>query len=253
MFLFLTCLLGVTSATLYTFGDVNITMSTISTGNIANTTSSNQCQKLIARSAQLYHVSSSSIYQSWPKGSLATVTDTQNVFPGFTVQDYDVNQIENQVIFGTNTLLNGRILYTLNATYHKSSSTSYNQANVIYQIDLDGSTIIVLYQNGTLNYVSKMDFLGNIIDSVSIPIGFNRLAVTPNKQKALVWNSTSYVKVLNLVTMNDEYTFVPITIPWINWMTEKITFSSDSSLALIEVGFINPITVFNINNWTNIK
>ena len=76
---------------------------------------------------------------------------------------------------------------------------------------------------------------------------YQKMAVTPDYQKALIWNNITYIRVYNLATMTYLGTLVPTVTPALAWMTQKITFSADSSRAIFETGPYNPIAVFNLD------
>ena len=58
------------------------------------------------------------------------------------------------------------------------------------------------------------------------------MVVTPDYQKALIWNNITYIRVYDLATMVYLGTLVPTVTPATPWMTQKITFSADSSRAI---------------------
>ena len=136
-FLFLFFLYQLLLANTFHFEDVVISITSVSTGSIFNTTAGNKCKKLIARSAQVYHVSSQSVYQSWPKNSLSTPTDTINVTP-LSTNDIDVDPTQSQVDFVTTTMTSGGVAYNLNGTYHKTTTLFYNQPYPASYVASDG-------------------------------------------------------------------------------------------------------------------
>ena len=81
-------------------------------------------------------------------------------------------------------------------------------------------------------------------------ISFKRMAVTPDFQKACVWNKSAAVNIFDLNTMTLLHTFVP-PVPTPVFLTELITFSQDSSLALLETSTYNPLFLINLNTFTS--
>ena len=79
-FLFLTILLWPSLCGVHPFADANLTINLVSTGDILlNGAFVDTCTKIIARSNQIYHISSQKTYQSWTKGNLTTPNLTISV------------------------------------------------------------------------------------------------------------------------------------------------------------------------------
>jgi hypothetical protein len=97
---------------------------TVSSGTIYFTGVVDTCKKIVVRSNQIYHLSTQSSYESWPKGSLASPTTVQNV--GFNT-DMGVDSTGRTVVFPSQkvvlfVLTFGSIkIFTLNANYTVAS------------------------------------------------------------------------------------------------------------------------------------
>ena len=95
-----------------------------------------------------------------------------------------------------------------------------------------------------------MDLTGAFISEVTMDISFKRMAVTPDFQKACAWNKSTAINIFDLKTMTLLHTFVPpVTTPY--FLTELITFSQDSSLALLETSTLNPLIMINLKTFTS--
>jgi hypothetical protein len=66
-------------ATVYSFADADIQIEEVSSGAVVTGGSSTPCGRLVARSNQIYHVGTSSIFQSARKGALGTLTNNRNI------------------------------------------------------------------------------------------------------------------------------------------------------------------------------
>ena len=136
-----------------------------------NTTAADQCKKIIIRSAQVYHISKQSIYQSWPQNSLSSPTDTINVTP-LTTKDFDVEPSESNVVIATTQTSSGGMIYNLNATYHRTSTQFYNQGVPPFKVATSGSNIFALISEGGLSKLLKLSMAGVILTEVSMVSGY---------------------------------------------------------------------------------
>ena len=59
-----------------------------------NASTSDECHSIIARNSHVYHTSTKRIYQSWPKGSLNTPTDTLTTLSTGTINAFSVSEAE---------------------------------------------------------------------------------------------------------------------------------------------------------------
>ena len=72
---------------------------------------------------------------------------------------------------------------------------------------------------------------------------FNKMALSPDGQIILVWDDESTVKLLN-PALNILHTHTPTSTPNTS-CTKTISFSQDSSLAIVETDLFNPIVILN--------
>ena len=94
MFFYILSLVVLTAAYNYTFDDAKISLSTVSTTSIVDYSSSpDTCGKLIVWINQVYHLSTTNVFQSSVKGALPTHTSLFNVSTLYDNIDYSVNAI----------------------------------------------------------------------------------------------------------------------------------------------------------------
>ena len=79
-------------------------------------------------------------------------------------------------------------------------------------------------------------------------ISFYKMAVTPDFSTVVVWNNVNEVKILtNYPSLTVAHTY---TLPILAaGTTDKITFSQDSTLAIIETDAVNPIAILDLNTF----
>ena len=256
MFLFiwlLSNLLHPTYAASYPFGNATVNFETIDSGPITTWALTDKCNKLVARSNKIYHVSDELKYESWLKGSLSSPTETINVSPGWSLNGFHVDDIESKVVIATNAWTYGGSIYNLDGSQQRISTQSYDKPYTVHAVAVNGLEIIELVENfggSGLAHLRKIDFTGSLISEITMPFEYKRMDVTPDFQKALVWNSAATVKIFDLTTMTLLHTYSP-PVPCPYYQTQKITFSHDSSLALLETGATNPLIVINISNFSS--
>ena len=204
MFLLLQFLFSISLALTYTFGNVTLNINYVSTGNITNYSSGDQCHKIITRNAQVYHASAEKVYQSWPKGSLNVQTSLQNISgTASTLKDFSVSEDEKEVAFITSDTTNGRIIYTLNTSYQVTSTTSHSQTIAANSVAINGSELILTTQDfGTFKtYLTKVDLSGTVLLNKNTTILNRPMVATPDFQKVLVWSDWSTVKIYDTLTL----------------------------------------------------
>ena len=117
MFLFLNLLVVLTTSDVYTFGNQQVTINTVLSGPIANSSSGDECKKVIARPMQIYHLSSQGKYESWFRGSFTTPHLQKDVLPGSTIYDFDVDPREGEVHLVTSTSSKTYLVYFINSNH----------------------------------------------------------------------------------------------------------------------------------------
>ena len=169
-----------------------------------------QCNKLISRSNKIYHVSSELKYESWLKGSLSSPTETINVTPGWFLDDFNVDIFESKVVIATNAWTDGAIIYNLDGNQQWSSTQNFDKSYKVNAVAINGFEIIELMENylgSGKAHLRKLDLAGNMIAQVNMTIDYKRMEVTPDFQKALVWNYASTVKIFDLTNMTLLHTY----------------------------------------------
>ena len=249
MFLFVFPLLGIALATTFTYPNHTLTIATSASGTIHNLTSGDQCKKILARDRQIYHLSSEGVYQSWPRGDFSVPSEQLVVYPGGSTRDFDVNQTEEEVSIVTTSNSVGRYKFILNSSFQIVSNASFSQVLSTYE------TVLNYPYNYALNigfffpantFITK--FLNNgIITTFVIDNTYTHMAFSPDFNFMFTWNPSSTFQVLDGNTLNSILTITPTITPAAN-STEKVTFSSDSSLAILETDHYNPIIIYNLTS-----
>ena len=110
----------------------------------------------------------------------------------------------------------------------------------------DGINIYVLVLETGITRLKKLNWAGVMINEATMSTAYRKMSVTHDYSKALVWNNVSQVKIYDLASMTLVGFHNPAITP-AAWMTQKITISADSSMAIIETGVYNPIVIINLN------
>ena len=124
--------------------------------------------------------------------------------PGNILRDFDVDRTESKTLFVTDATLNGGVIYNLDGAHQRSSTQTYDRTLILRSVAINGLEIIELAQNYTglgKTLLRKIDLAGSKIAEVKMDVSFKKMEVTPDFQKALVWNSSSVVKIFDLNNM----------------------------------------------------
>ena len=118
------------------------------------------------------------------------------------------------------------------------------------QVGIVNGYLVILETNlGTLtSFLKTVTYSGFIFFSIDLLGIYVEMAVTPNKQKVLVQSSPGTVKVLSLPGLVLLHTHTPAY--WTTNLPKQITFSADSSLAVVEVGHIIPVVLLNLTDYS---
>ena len=99
------------------------------------------------------------------------------------------------------------------------------------------------------NWSKKIEINGNFLDSLTLPPEFIFMEASPDLQKIAVWTELTEVRFYDIsFSLIGEYKS-DIT-PEKN-STERVPFSADSSLAVVETGRLNPIAVINLTDFSS--
>ena len=79
---------------------------------------------------------------------------------------------------------------------------------------------------------------------------WNNMAFTPDYSMAFIWDYYTNIEVINMTTWQFIQTITLPSTPTIQDSTQMITFSQDSSLAIIESDTYNPIIITNLTTFT---
>ena len=127
----------------------------------------------------------------------------------------------------TDVTIQGGVIYNLDGAYQRSSTQTYDRTFTLSSVAINGLEIIECSKLSRVgkNSSSKKGLNGNKIAEAKMDISFKKMDVTPDFQKALVWNSSSVVKIFDLNNMTLLHTFVPSKLAP-NKLTQRITFKA---------------------------
>ena len=90
--------------------------------------------------------------------------------------------------------------------------------------------------------LKQVSYLGSSLQAnLQIP-GYNRHSIAPDFSLGLFWTSATIVNIVRMSNLTIVHSWTPPN-PVAGDITAKITFSSDSSLAIIKTDSINPIQI----------
>jgi hypothetical protein len=248
MFLILLLLLRTSFEASYSFTDTLVMVTTVSSGSITTFgVPGDACKKIKVGATGVYHVSQSAVYQSWRKGSLGVQTSLQNVTSGVEVLDFAVSSSESNVILVANQMADGRVMYLLDGAGAITTATNYTAAVIQSQITITTSSLFYLTKNSTNVTIYKTNYTGFVQSGFFLAVDYVNMIDTPDRQKLLFWSALSSVKIYNAAVTPPALlsTYTPSTVPASN-STKKITFSQDSTLAIIETDSYNPVVVLRL-------
>ena len=123
------------------------------------------------------------MYQSWPKGSLNTLTTLQNISAtAATFKDFHVSEDETKIAFVTSDLSNGVVIYTIDHNNQLSSPQYRNQFIPANAVAINGTSIFLLVRDAgtSITKIYKYDLTGNQQDMKTVPYLHHYLTATPN-------------------------------------------------------------------------
>lgn len=98
--------------------------------------------------------------------------------------------------------------------------------------------------------ISITNTMTNASQTITLPFLSCSIAVTPDRQTALIWDSYTKVYVYSLEWNLPQIHIFNDSLSATQYSTETISFSSDSSFAIIETDNTNPIKVLNLHDFT---
>ena len=84
---------------------------------------------------------------------------------------------------------------------------------------------------------------------------YRNLALSPDGNKILVWTNLSAVQLIDVSVPSSPIlinTWSPQTVPSVLDCTKTISFSHDSSLAIVETDDFNPIEILNTSDLSTV-
>ena len=118
-FYLLPLLLSVTNSSKYAFDDAIIRFKTVSSSPILNyTTASDTCNKLVLWLDQVYHISTTNVFQSALKNSLSNHTGVVNITAVYDVVDFSIAASEMRLYITTTDPINAIRVYRIDQLSH---------------------------------------------------------------------------------------------------------------------------------------
>ena len=110
-----------------------------------------------------------------------------------SVRDFHVSSTEKEVAIITNYEVTGGIVYLLDPSSLISTTKTYNQVIPSLKVAISGTRIYVLKQNvsSSLTLIQKIDHLGVLFDTISLPFSYNNMALSNSNLRLIVWNSVT--------------------------------------------------------------
>ena len=100
--------------------------------------------------------------------------------------------------------------------------------------------------------LKQVSYLGSSLQAnLQIP-GYNRHSIAPDFSLGLFWTSATIVNIVRMSNLTIVHSWTPPN-PVAGDITAKITFSSDSSLAIIKTDSINPIQIMELSTFQIVK
>lgn len=145
----------------------------------------------------------------------------------------------------------GRYRFLLNSTFQIVSNVSFSQLLPTYETALNYPYNYALNMDNLLTSSSLFTkFLNNNVVTTHITSNsYIHMAFSPDFNFLFIWNYYSTFKVLDANSLTPLLTITPNNTPTLN-STQKVTFSSDSSLAILETDSHNPIAIYNLTSLT---
>ena len=172
-----------------------------------------------------------------------------------TIPTFDVTRAENTIIFISDMIAENGLIWDINKD---TKLISYLQNLTIpptpLAVQKNHNTIAVLTDaGGGLSQILLYDQLTEAsFLSTSFPNNFKRMTSNPNFNKIIMWSEWSEVTAFRISDLNNVSHWAPPATPLQANCTQKIIFSLDSSLMIIETDQYNPLVVLNTSNFQEV-
>ena len=195
------------------------------------------------------------MFQSAIKGSIGVHTNIQQLnITIYSIIDFDVSTSELNTIFGTtDTLFNFYVYQLLGPLYSLGFQIKFTSTLIPANVFISSGKIWTLtVAVGLTSMVQIYDeTTGMPINGTSISIDYTKMRVNSAYTIAAIWSDSSAVILMNMTDLTIFTTLIPSNSPLFP-VTETITFSQDSLLAIIETDHLNPIIVVDLTNFQTI-
>jgi hypothetical protein len=247
-FLLFVLLLRSTLASSYSFSDVVIDYSVISSGPITFLSAGDKCRKIVAEDIGIYHVSTESVFESWSKGSLGAFRGKEVVPEAVT--DYDLDPGEARAVFATNAGSAGIRVIEMDGGGSITSTNSFVTVETGVNISANGIGIVQMSIFSGNPRLDRYDTSGaSLAPSSDVLYAFSEMKVSPNRLIGVFWNDNSEFAFIDMATDAFLWFILPANYPP-SPVTQDFAFSSDSSLIVYETDGYNELEVISTSNYT---
>lgn len=185
----------------------------------------------------LHHINTGQTYEGFLSGQLnGSIIDVPAVIssPEYLV-DMGVDPVKKVVVFLASGAINVQVY-----AYNPGASTInhygfFTTASPPTGVAINGTSVYVITQvigTNSRTKIEVLDFSGSTLQLPTSLLGLYRHSITPDFSLGFFWTSTTTLKVVNMSNLSTVYDWSPPNSVTAD-ITSKITFSPDSTLAII--------------------
>ena len=252
-FYLLPLLLSIANSSNYAFEDAIIRFNTVSSSPILNyTTASDTCGKLVLWLDQVYHIITTNVFQSALKNRLSNHTGVVNITTVYDVIDFSIAASEMRLYVATTDPINAIRVYRIDQLSHAVNHL-FNFASPLIpsHIFYSGnklwiSSIDTLNSQTIFQRLERLD--GTLLNETTIPGIYHKITANRILTIAAMVNANSEVLFIDMATYQNLYFWSPPVAPPVN-VTQSISFSRNSLVAIIETDHYNPVTILDLTTF----
>ena len=247
-------LLSIANSSNYAFEDAIIRFKTVSSSPILNyTTASDTCNKLVIWSDQVYHISTTNVFQSALKNSLSIHTGVVNITTVYDVVDFSVSAFEVRLYITTSDPINSiKAFQIIKPSYTVRHLYDFASPQIPSQLFFSGSSLWI-YSIDLLNSQSILQRLdrvhGTLLNGTTIPGIYTKMTANRILTIAAMVNAQSEAIFINMGTYQNLGSWSPPVAPPAN-VTQSVAFSWNSQRAIIETDHYNPVNILDLTTYS---
>ena len=254
VFYLLPLLLSIANSSNYAFDDAIIRLTTVSSSPIIDyTTASDTCNKLVIWPDQVYHISTTNVFQSALKNSLSTHTGVVNITSVYDVADFSISATELRLYITTTDPENAIKVYRIDPlSYAVSHLYDFASPQIPSQIFYSSNSLWI-YSIDTVNsqtILQRLDRVhGALLNGTTIPGVYTKMTANRILTIAAMVNAQSEVIFINMQTYQNLGSWSPPVAPPAN-VTQSVAFSWNSKKAIIETDHYNPVNIIDLTTYS---